>query len=111
MMTFCRVEAIAYLTRDPELKYTPNQKAVVDFGIATNRKWTDDAGEKHEDTMYLDCTAWGKCGELVNEYVGKGDPVYIEGHLKFEQWDAQDGSKRSKHTISVGKVVFLKSKD
>jgi len=111
MLTFCKVAAIAYLTGDPDLQYTPNKKAVVNFGIAINRKWKDESGQGHEDTMFIDCTAWGKVAELVNEHIGKGDPIYIEGHLRLERWEGQDGTKRSKHTISISHVIFLKPKD
>ena len=110
-MDFNKVILGGNLTRDPQLSYTPNQKAVVEFGLAVNRKWKSQGGEEHQDVCFVDCVAFGKTSENINKYLGKGDPLFIEGELKFEQWTAQDGTKRSKHKILIQSFQFIGSKD
>lgn len=95
------------LTRDPQLSYTPSQTAVVDFGMAVNRRWTSRDGEKKEETCFVDCRAFGRIAENINKYMSKGRPVFIEGRLSFDTWTAQDGSKRSKHRVTVENFQFL----
>lgn len=95
------------LTRDPQLSYLPSQTAVVAFGIAVNRKWSGKDGVKKEEVCFIDCVCFGKIGETINKYIQKGDPLFIEGRLKFESWTAQDGSKRSKHKIVVESFQFI----
>ncbi len=97
---------IGNLTRDPQLSYTPNQTAITEFGIAVNRQWKKD-GQKHEEVCFVDCKAFGVTGENVNKYLSKGDPVFIQGRLAFEQWEAQDGRKCSKHRVIVESLQFL----
>jgi len=97
------------LTRNPELKYLPSQTAVVEFGMAINREWKDKAGEKQSEVCFVDCVAFGKMAENINKYVGKGDPFFVEGRLTFDSWAAQDGSKRSKHRVTVENFQFLGS--
>jgi single-strand DNA-binding protein len=92
------------LTRDVELRYTPNQTAVADFGLAINRKYKD-----KEDTCYIDLTAWGKTAEIIQKYFKKGSEILIFGFLTFEQWKAQDGSKRSKLKVTVESFEFVGS--
>ena len=110
-MNYNKVILAGNLTRDPQLSYMPNQKAVVDFGLAVNRKWKSQGGEEHQETCFVDCVAFGKTGENINKYLDKGDPLFIEGELKFEQWTAQDGTKRSKHKINVRSFQFLGGSD
>jgi single-strand DNA-binding protein len=93
-----------------ELSYLPSQTAVVNFGLAVNRKWKNPAGETKEEVCFVDCQAFAKLAELLNKYVKKGDPVYIEGRLKFESWTAQDGSKHSKHRVICENFQFLSQK-
>jgi len=95
------------LTRDPQLSYTPNQTAITDFGLAVNRQWKDSSGSKREEVCFVDCKAFGICGENINKYLSKGDPVFIQGRLVFEQWEAQDGRKCSKHRVVVESFQFL----
>jgi single-strand DNA-binding protein len=95
------------LTRDPQLSYTPNQTAVVDFGIATNRKWTGQDGSQREETCFVDCRMFGKRAEVINKYCKKGNPLFIEGRLSFDSWEAQDGSKRSKLRVTVENFEFM----
>ena len=98
------------LTRDPQLSYTPNQTAVVDFGMAINRKWSKD-GQEHEEVCFVDCVAFGRTAENINKYMHKGDPLFVEGRLTFDQWTAQDGTKRSKHKVAVQSFQFIGGRD
>jgi single-strand DNA-binding protein len=109
MSSFNKVLLMGNLTRDPQLSYTPSQTAVVDFGMAVNRRWTSRDGEKKEETCFVDCRAFGRIAENINKYMSKGRPVFIEGRLSFDTWTAQDGSKRSKHRVTVENFQFLPS--
>jgi single-strand DNA-binding protein len=105
-----KVILIGNVTRDLELSYLPNQNAVVNFGIAMNRKWKSATGEAKEEVCFIDCQAFAKSAETLNKYVKKGDPIYLEGRLKFEQWEAKDGSKHSRHRVIVDSFQFLSTK-
>jgi len=107
MAGFNKVFLMGNLTRDPQLSYTPNQTAVVDFGLATNRKWTSREGEQREETCFVDCRAFGRMAENINKYLTKGRPMFMEGRLTFDSWTAQDGTKRSKHRVTVENFQFL----
>ncbi len=109
MANLNKVMLIGNLTRDPQLSYLPSQTAVVDFGIATNRKWKGQDGQQHDETCFIDCQAFGRQAETINKYLSKGRPVFIEGRLKFDTWTAQDGNKRSKHRVTVESFQFLSS--
>ncbi len=107
MASFNKILLLGNLTRDPQLTYTPNQTAVVDFGLATNRKWTAQDGSQREETCFVDCRAFGRMAENINKYLTKGRLIFIEGRLTFDSWTAQDGSKRSKHRVTVETFQFL----
>jgi single-strand DNA-binding protein len=107
MAGFNKVLLMGNLTRDPQLSYTPNQTPVVDFGIAVNRKWTGKSGDAKEETCFVDCRAFGKQAENINKYLSKGRPLFVEGRLTFDSWTAQDGTKRSKHRVTVESFQFL----
>jgi single-strand DNA-binding protein len=107
MAGFNKVLLMGNLTRDPQLSYTPNQTAVVDFGLAMNRKWTGQDGSQREETCFVDCRAFGRMAENINKYMSKGRPLLVEGRLTFDTWTAQDGSKRSKHRVTVESFTFL----
>jgi single-strand DNA-binding protein len=107
MAGFNKILMIGNLTRDPQLSYTPSQTAVVDFGLATNRRWTGQDGTKREETCFVDCRAFGRQAENINKYLTKGRAVFIEGRLTFDSWTAQDGTKRSKHRVTVENFQFL----
>ena len=109
MANYNKVLLLGNLTRDPQLSYTPNQTAVVDFGLATNRKWTAQDGNQREETCFIDCRAFGRQAENINKYLSKGRLVFIEGRLTFDTWTAQDGSKRSKHRVTVENFQFMPS--
>ena len=94
------------LTRDPELRTTPGGQSVCSFGIAINRSWQGSDGNQQEAVDYFDVTAWGKLGELVNQYLKKGRRCLIQGRLSYRSWE-QDGQKRSKVEVVANDVTFL----
>ncbi|MBM3875821.1 MAG: single-stranded DNA-binding protein [Verrucomicrobia bacterium] len=98
------------LTRDPELKFTAQGTAIANLGIAVNRVFTNQAGEKKEDVTFVDVEAWGKTAEIMGQYLKKGRPVFIEGRLKLDQWDdKQSGQKRSKLKVVCESFHFMDS--
>lgn len=99
------------LTRDIELKYTPGGSAIGNTAIATSRKFKAQDGTQKEDTLFVDITFFGRTAEIANQYLRKGSKVLVDGRLKLDQWDAQDGSKRSKHSVVVETLQMLGSKD
>ncbi len=102
-----KVLLMGNLTRDPEIKYTPKGTAVADLGLAVNRVWTTDQGERREETTFVDVELWGRQAEIAGEYLKKGRPVFIEGRLKLDTWDDKTtGQKRSKMKI-VGEGMQL----
>jgi len=107
MANLNKVLLMGNITRDPELKYLPSQTAVCEFGMAVNRTWTGQDGVKKEEVTFVDCSCFGKQAELISKYKKKGDPLFIEGRLKLDQWEAQDGSKRSKMRVVVENFQFL----
>jgi len=109
-MNFNRVILMGNMTRDPQLTYTPSQTAVVDFGLAINRKWKSQGGEEKEETCFVDCRMFGKRAEVINQYCKKGNPLLVEGRLTYDQWEAQDGSKRSKHRVTIENFQFIGGK-
>jgi single-strand DNA-binding protein len=107
MANLNKVMLMGNLTRDPELKYLPSQTAVCDFAMAVNRTWTGQDGVRKEETTFVDCSCFGKTAEVLSKYKKKGDPLFVEGRLKLDQWEAQDGSKRSKMRVIVENFQFL----
>lgn len=105
-MNYNRVILAGNLTRDPELKYLPNNTALCEFGLAINRKWRDANGNAKEDVCFVDCAVFGKQAETFNQYMSKGRPVLVEGRLKFDSWEGKDGSKRSKLSVTVESFQF-----
>ena len=105
-----KVMLIGNLTRDPELKYTPSGTAVCNFGLATNRSWQTDEGEKHEETEFFGCVAWNKLADLCGQFLVKGRKVYIEGRLSTRKWTGQDGQERQKTEIVVEDMILLDNK-
>src|SRR5690349_3034805 len=112
MASYNRVLLMGNLTRDPQLKYLPSQTAVAEFGLACNRKFRTQSGEDKEEVAFIDCTAFGKTAETINQWCQKGKPLFIEGRLKYDQWeDKQGGGKRSKLTVVVEEFRFVGSKN
>ncbi len=107
MANLNRVMLIGNLTRDPEIKYTAKGTAIAQLGLAVNRTWNNEGGEKQEDTTFVDVELFGRVAEIAGEYLKKGRPVYIEGRLKLDSWDdKQSGQKRSKMKV-VGEQLQL----
>jgi single-strand DNA-binding protein len=105
------VNLIGNLTRDPELRYTPQGKAVAEFAIAINSSYVNKAsGQKVEEVSFVDIVAWGKTGEVCAEYLKKGRPVYIQGRLKQDRWESPEGKKMSKLRVIAENVQFLGAK-
>ena len=107
MANLNRVLLMGNLTRDPQLSYLPSQTAVVEFGLAMNRVFRKQDGSEGKEACFVDCQMFGKRAEAINKYVKKGDPLFVEGRLKLDQWTAQDGSKRSRLRIFVENFEFL----
>ncbi|HSV12794.1 MAG TPA: single-stranded DNA-binding protein [Tepidisphaeraceae bacterium] len=112
MASFNKVLLMGNLTRDPQLKYLPSQMAVVEFGLACNRRFKTAAGEDREEVTFVDVSAFGKTGELINQYFTKGKPIFIEGRLKYDQWeDKNGGGKRSKLAVVAENFQFIGGRD
>ncbi|MDA1000350.1 MAG: single-stranded DNA-binding protein [bacterium] len=98
------------LTRDPEKRFLPSGTSVVSFGLAANRRYR--SGEEwKEETCFVDITVFGRQGDWVMEQTSKGSPVVVEGRLSFRSWEAQDGSRRSKHEVVANNIHFLSRRD
>lgn len=95
------------LCRDPQLSYLPSQTAVVDFGIATNRKFNKQDGSTGEEVCFVDVRAFGKMAEVINKFFTKGKPIFLEGRLTYDTWTGQDGKKKSRHRVTLENFQFL----
>jgi single-strand DNA-binding protein len=109
MSSFNKIILLGNLTREPQLSYLPSQTAVVNFGLATNRKWKDQSGQQKEEVCFVDCKAFGKLAENINKYCKKGNPLLVEGRLNFNQWE-KEGVKHYKHDIVVEGMQLMGSK-
>ncbi len=107
---FNKVVLMGNLTRDPELRSTPNGQSVAGFSLAVNRTWKNANGEQQEAVDYIDCNAWGKAGEIISQYMQKGRPILISGRLQQRSWE-QEGQKRSKVEVVVEDFNFIGSGD
>ncbi len=107
MFSLNRVTLIGNLTRDPELRYTPNGQAVASYALATNRRWTTQQGETQDATEYHEIVAWGKLGEISQQLLSKGKKAYVEGRLQTRSWEAQDGTKRQRTEVIAENIIAL----
>lgn len=105
-----KVQLIGNLTRDPELRYTPTGAAVCTIGLATNRYWTLESGEKKEEVEFHRIVAWNKLAELCSQLLTKGRKVYVEGRLRTASWQAQDGSQRNTTEVVIEDMILLDSR-
>ncbi len=105
-----KVILVGNLTRDVEIRYSQSGSAIGNVGIATSRKWKSQTGEQKEEVLFIDLTFFGRTAEIANQYLRKGSKVLVDGRLTFQQWTAQDGSKRSKHVVTVETLKMLDSK-
>ena len=110
MANYNRVILAGRLTHDPEVRYTPSGTAVADIGVAVSETYKNKAGELVEQTCFVDVVVWGRQAETTGEYLRKGAPVLIEGKLQLDQWENQQGEKRSKLRVRADRVQFLESR-
>ena len=107
MASLNRVLLIGRLTRDPQLRYTPSGVPVADIGLAVNRYTTGQDGQRKEQTAFIDIVLWRRQAEVASEYLSKGREVFIEGYLQFDQWENNEGQKRSKLRVVGERLQFL----
>ena len=105
-----KVIGVHRLTQDVELRYLPSGAAVAKFNVACSESFKDQAGNKKENVCFIEASVFGKLAEVANQYLQKGSKIYIVGSLKFEQWEAQDGTKRSKHVLKIESFDMLDPK-
>ncbi|MBI1336902.1 MAG: single-stranded DNA-binding protein [Phycisphaera sp.] len=105
-----KVMLMGNLTRDPEMRYTNNNLAICKLGLAINRRWRNQQGETQEETTFVDCDAFGKTAEMINQYLRKGRPIFIEGRLRLDQWQDKEGHNRSKLGVVIENFQFVDSK-
>ncbi len=111
MYSLNRATIIGNMTRDPELRYTPNGQAVTSFSVATNRRWKNQAtNEFQEATEYHDVVAWGKAAEFIANYLKKGNKIYVDGRLQTRSWETPDGAKQRRTEIIIENFVPLTPK-
>src|SRR5688500_1821067 len=108
--SFNRVMLMGNLTRDPQMRFTPSNTAICEFGLACNRKFKTASGEDRDEVTFVDITAFGRSAEVINQYCRKGKPIFIEGRLKYDTWeDKNGGGKRSKLSVVVDNFQLLGS--
>lgn len=107
MPNYNKVIMMGNLTRDPQLSYLPSQTPVVEFGLASNRRWRSQDGTDREETCFIDCRAYGRIAENISKFCKKGRPLLVEGRLTLDQWETSEGAKRSKHRITVENFTFV----
>jgi single-strand DNA-binding protein len=108
MANFNKVYLMGNLTRDPEMRVTPKGTAICQFGLAVSRSWKDESGQVREEATFVDIEAWGKQGETISKYCTKGRPLFVEGRLRFDQWeDKTSGQKRSKLKVVLENFQFI----
>jgi len=106
-----KVILVGNLGSDPEMRYTPNGKAVTSFNVATNRRYTTSGGESKEETDWFRVSVWGKQAEQCNQFLSKGKQVYVEGRLHARSWEGQDGQMRTSLEVNAERVLFLGRRD
>ena len=98
---------LGHITNTPRFKITSSGKAVCDFGLALNRRWLDINGDSHQETTFVDVTAWNQQAEVISAYCQKGRPIVVEGRLEQERWESPAGEKRSRLKVVAQRVTFL----
>lgn len=109
MSSFNKVLLMGNLTRDPEVRTTPGGQTVTELGLACNRTFTagGPGGEKREEVTFVDVSFWGRAGDVIAQYLKKGDPIFVEGRLTFRQWETKEGQKRSKLSVTGENFQFI----
>ena len=110
MRSINKVILIGNLTRDPEMRQTPNGQSVTTFGMATNREWTTKSGDRNNSAEFHECVAWAHLAEICQKYLHKGHLVYVEGYLKTRSWDSPEGIKKFKTEIVVKDMIRLEKR-
>jgi single-strand DNA-binding protein len=110
MKSVNKVTLLGNTTNDPELKYISQGTAICNFSIATNREWKDASGQKKDEATFHRIVAWGKLGEIISQYVKKGDKIYIEGRISNRSWDDQNGQKHYMTEIVATDMVLLSNR-
>lgn len=110
MRSVNKVIIIGNLTRDPEMRQTPNGQNIVTFGLATNREWVTSTGERKASAEFHECVAWAKLAEICEKYLRKGKLIYVEGYLKTRSWDTEEGIRKFKTEIVVEDMIMLNKK-
>ncbi|MCW5878012.1 MAG: single-stranded DNA-binding protein [Anaerolineales bacterium] len=105
-----KVMIIGHLGRDPEMRYTPSGRSVTSFSVATSRNWTTAEGERRTETEWFNVVAWGSLAEICNQYLKKGQQVYVEGRLQTRRWEDEEGNKRSATEIVAREMIMLSHK-
>ena len=107
MANMNKVILMGNLTRDPELKELPSGNKVCDFSLAVNQSYTTQSGEKREDTIFVELSAFGRGGEVIHQYTRKGSPLFVEGRLRYDSWTNDQGEKRNKLNVIVETFQLL----
>ncbi len=102
-----KVMIIGHLGRDPEMRYTPSGRPVTNFNVATSHSWNTSDGERRTETEWFNIVAWGNLAEICNQYLKKGQQVYIEGRLQTRKWEDEDGNRRSSVEVVAKEMVML----
>ena len=102
-----KVMIIGHLGRDPEMRYTPSGRPVTTFSVATNRSWTTSDGEKRTDTEWFNVVAWNKLAEICNQYLVKGQQVYVEGRLQTRRWEDSNGTRHTSVEVVANEMIML----
>ena len=111
MSSYNRVVLMGHLTRDPEVKFLPSGTTVVNFSIAMNERYTDRDGNPQEKATFVECEAWNRSAEIISDYFAKGMPIHLEGRLQLDQWENDEGEKRSKLKVRVDRFTFVGKKE
>ncbi len=111
MGSFSKVVLLGNLTKDPSTGTLPSGAAVCEFGLAVNRRWKDADGQMRDEVLFMDCAAYGKPGQTMGQYLKKGHPVLVEGHLKLDRWQDDQGKTRSKMRTVVERFQFVSRGD
>jgi len=107
MANLNKVLLMGNLTRDPQLSYLPSQTAVVDFGLAVNRRYKKQDGTMADEPCFVDCRMFGKRAETINRYFKKGEPIFVEGRLQYDQWQTKDGTRKNHLRVFVENFEFI----
>jgi single-strand DNA-binding protein len=110
MASYNKIILLGNLTRDPQLSYCRDRTPVCEFGMAVSRRWKDKDGQQREDVCFIDCRCYGKSAEAIAKYMTKGRSLLVEGRLELDQWEDQNGQKRSKHRVNVEQFQFMDSR-